>query len=431
MANTTALQASDYQRRPIRILNAALRAAQGLGMAKFPLEETQLLDEARRDTGLDDFGDERFLEPFRVLLHSTNTEATLNPVGRFLAKANIQRLLKQRLWAQDLFKRHPEILAREMPDPVVIVGPARSGTTRLHRLLAADERFLHLSSWESVYPVPYPECFAARDKGEVDPRISALDQGLKAVLYMSPQIAAVHPLGTHEVEEEIGLLQHGFSTQLFEVINILPSFNEWLMTHRQDAAYELMLDYLKLISWWRNDPPDKPWLLKSPQHLQDLDALLHVFPGARLICPHRDPVKVTGSCCSMAWNSLVRDNPGVTPEWVGQEWLTKLERMLRKNLAERDTLTTPDKQYDVLYADITADWEQAISGIYNFLGLSFTEQARSGMQAWLSENAQHKHGAHKYTLEQFGLQSDIVDDTLAFYRERFAIPYETHNPHRQ
>ena len=423
------MKATDYHRAPIRALNGALRGAQVFGLARFPLEEQALLAQARKDTGLSDFGDERFLEPFRLLLASTNDEATLNPVGRFLAKANILRLLKHRLWAQDLFQRHPEILERELPDPVVIVGPARSGTTRLHRLLAADERFLHLESWESVYPVPYPECFEARERGEPDPRINALDQGLKAVLYMSPQIAAVHPLGTHEVEEEIGLLQHGFSTQLFEVINILPSFNEWLMTHDQKAAYELLADYLKLISWWRDDPVEKPWLLKSPQHLQDLDALLHVFPGARLICPHRDPVKVVGSCASMAWNSLVRDNPEVTPEWVGQEWLHKLERMLRKNLHERETLTTTDKQHDVLYADITADWQQAMAGVYDFLGLAFTEQAKSGMQQWLSENAQHKHGAHKYRLEDFGLDAQQVEARLAFYRERFDIPFETRNPH--
>lgn len=423
------MRAVDYHRRPIRLLNGALRAAQMVGVARFELDENNLLAEARDATGLEDFGDERFLEPLRILLHSTNNEARLNPLGRFLAKANIQRLLKQRLWAQELFRRHPEIRERDMPDPVVIVGPARSGTTRLHRLLAADQRFLHLESWESVYPVPYPECFEARDRGEPDPRIATLDQALKAVLYMSPQIAAVHPLDTHEVEEEIGLLQHGFSTQLFEVINILPSFNEWLMTHDQKAAYELLVDYLKLVSWWRDDPVDKPWLLKSPQHLQDLDALLHVFPDATLLCPHRDPVKVVGSCCSMAWNSLVRDNPDVTPQWVGTEWLSKMERMLHKNLRERDTLCTPDKQYDILYADITANWQEAMQGIYQFLEMPFTGQARNGMQAWLDENAQHKHGAHKYTLEEFGLQSEDVDRRLMFYRERFNIPYETRNPH--
>jgi hypothetical protein len=340
-------------------------------------------------------------------------------------------LLKGRLRAQALWREHPEILARELQDPVVIVGLARSGTTRLHRLLASDERFVHLKSWESVYPVPGPDSFAAREAGRPDPRIKALDQALKAVLYMSPQVSAVHPLGTMEVEEEIGLLQHAFATQLFEIINELPSFAEWLMTHDQTFAYEYMADMLRLVGWFRGDPPDKPWILKSPQHMQDLDALLNVFPGARLICPHRDPVKVVGSSCSMAWNSLVRDNDTVTPEAVGKEWLTKTERMLRKNL--RDRQRQPDaarKQHDILYADITADWQAAMRGVYDFLDMPFTAQAQSAMQAWLDSNSQHKHGAHKYHLAQFGLSAEEVNARLLFYREQFNIPFETRNPHQ-
>ena len=54
---------------------------------------------------------------------------------------------------------------------------------------------------------------------------------------------------------------------------------------------------------------------------------------------------------------------------------------------------------------------------------------RGAMQAWLDSNAQHKHGAHKYSLADFGLDKDEVDQRLMFYRERFAIPYETKNPH--
>lgn len=430
MSTSETLRAADYHRLPIRVLNSALGLAQRVGLARFPLDRDTLLAEARKSTGLDDFGDERFLEPLDILIASTNEEAELNPLGRYLAKSNIQRLLKQRLQAEDLFRRYPEILERDMPDPVVIVGLARSGTTRLHRLLASDPAFLHLKSWESVFPVPDAASFAAHDKGETDPRITALDQALKAVLYMSPQVAAVHPLGTMEVEEEIGLLQHGFSTQLFEVINILPSFNEWLMTHDQKAAYEYMVRLLKLVSWFRGDAQEKPWILKSPQHMQDLDALMHVFPGAKLVCPHRDPVKVVGSSCSMAWNSLVRDNPRVTPEWVGQEWLHKTVRMLHKNLGERATLVPAQQQYDLLYADITADWQGAMQGVYDYLGMPFTDTARQGMQAWLDSNAQHKHGAHKYTLAQFGLDQQQVDEALLFYRERFGIPYETVNPHR-
>ncbi len=403
MSKAEQLTATSYHRAPIRALNTVLRGASALGMAKFSLQPQDLLATARKATGLQDIGDEHFFEPMQRLIEALEEEADLNPLGRFMNRTNILRLLKHRLYAQDLLRRHPEILQRAIPDPVVVVGLGRSGTTRLHRLLASDSRFLHLKSWESVFPVPYPACFIARDEGRTDPRITALDQGLKAVLYMSPQVAAVHPLGTFEVEEEIGLLQHGFSSQIFEIQAKIPSFAEWLMTHDQLAAYEYMVVLMKIISWFRNDPQDKPWVLKTPQHMQDLDALLHVFPNAKLVCSHRDPIKAVGSVCSTAWNAMVRDSDSITPDWVGQEWLAKTERMLRKTLRIRDDLVLPRNQYDIQYADITADWKSALQGVYDFLDLPFTDDAQRNMQAWLDRNKQHKHGAHKYSLADFGL----------------------------
>ena len=429
MSNAASLKATDYHRVPMRALNTVLRGARALGLARFKLDRDTLLAAARKATGLQDFGDDSFLDPMQRLIVALEVEAELNPVGRFMNRTNILRLLKHRLYAQDLLTRHPEILQRHIPDPVVVVGLGRSGTTRLHRLLAADPQFLHLKSWESVFPVPYPACFTARAAGQTDPRITALDQGLKAVLYLSPQVAAVHPLGTFEVEEEIGLLQHGFSSQIFEIQAKIPTFAEWLMTHDQHAAYEYMVVLMKIISWFRGDPEDKPWVLKTPQHMQDLDALLQVFPHARLVCSHRDPVKLVGSVCSTAWNAMVRDSDTMTADWLGPQWLSKTERMLHKTLRIRDELVPPRNQYDIQYADITADWQQALQGVYDFLGLPFTDEARRNMQGWLDRNAQHQHGAHKYSLADFGLDAQDVDRRLMFYRQRFTIPYETKNPH--
>jgi hypothetical protein len=429
VAKNSQLKATDYHRTPMRVLNSALRGAAAVGLGRFSLDRDALVAAARKATGLRSFGDDSFFDPMQRLITALEEEADLNPVGRFMNRTNILRLLKHRLYAQDLLTRHPEILERHIPDPVVVVGLGRSGTTRLHRLLASDPQFLHLESWESVFPVPWPECFAARAAGRIDPRITALDQGLKAVLYMSPQVAAVHPLGTFEVEEEIGLLQHGFSSQIFEIQAKIPSFAEWLMTHDQYAAYEYMVVLMKIISWFRNDPEEQPWVLKTPQHMQDLDALLHVFPNARLVCSHRDPVKAVGSVSSTAWNAMVRDSDSITPDWVGREWLSKTERMLRKTLRLRDASATGQNQYDIQYADITADWRFALQGVYDFLNLPFTDDARRNMQAWLDRNRQHKHGAHKYSLADFGLDAGDVDRRLMFYRERFNIPYETKNPH--
>lgn len=425
MPTTNLPPAVSYHRFPIRVLNGVMRALNGLNLAQSRLDEPSLLAQARKQTGLSEFGNEQFLVPMRVLLESLENEADLNPLGRFMNRMSIVRLLKNRLYVHDLIKRHPEILEREIKAPVVVVGLARSGTTRLHRLLAADERFLHLKAWESVNPVPLPASYTTTP----DPRITGIEEGLKAVLYMSPQIASVHPLGAHEVEEEVGLIQHGFSSQLFEIQAKTPTFAEWLMTHDQLDAYEYMVTLLKVVSWYRKDPLDKTWVLKTPQHMQDLDSLIKVFPDAQLVCSHRDPVKAVGSACSMTWNAIVRDTDQVSPQEVGSDWLKKTERMLKKTQQVRQDMVPKENQYDVLYADIGEDWQKAIGGIYGFLGRDFDDKAKSCMQYWVDSNKQHKHGLHKYRLEDFGLTAAQVDERLMFYRQQHNIPYESKNPH--
>jgi hypothetical protein len=131
----------------------------------------------------------------------------------------------------------------------------------------------------------------------------------------------------------------------------------------------------------------------------------------------------------MTWNAIVRDSDSVTANWVGREWLDKTERMLKKTMQVRTDKVAPQNQYDIQYADISADWQQAISGVYDFLERPFGDRARADMQAWLDGNTQHQHGAHKYALEDFGLNKDDVNRRLMFYREQFNIPYETTNPH--
>lgn len=425
MHQTTLPPAPSYHRRPIRIANAVIRMLNRMNLAETQLDEAGLLAEARKQTGLSEFGNEQFLVPMRILLESLENEADLNPLGRFMNRMSIVRLLKNRLYVHDLIRRNPAIMDREIKAPVVVVGLARSGTTRLHRLLAADDRFLHLKAWESVNPVPLPASFTTTP----DPRITSIEQGLKAVLYMSPQIASVHPLGAHEVEEEVGLIQHGFSSQLFEIQAKTPTFAEWLMTHDQLDAYEYMVTLLKVVSWYRKDPLDKTWVLKTPQHMQDLDSLIKVFPDAQLICSHRDPVKAVGSACSMTWNAIVRDTDQISPHEVGRDWLGKTERMLKKTQRVRQEMVPEENQYDVMYADIGEDWQKAIAGIYGFLGRDFSDKAKSTMQQWLASNKQHKHGLHKYRLEDFGLNATQVDERLMFYRQQYNIPYESKNPH--
>src|SRR5690606_21288175 len=152
------------------------------------LEKDALLDRARGFTGLDDFGDPWFERPLEVLLEAIRSEARLNPAGEWTAMKQIVKILADRLWAQQWFARHPEILGRPLPHPVIVVGPMRSGTTRMHRLLAADHRFTHLRSFETISPVPRPEFV----HGGPDFRVTLASRIARLARLANPRTLTIH-----------------------------------------------------------------------------------------------------------------------------------------------------------------------------------------------------------------------------------------------
>lgn len=406
---------------PIRLANRLLPLLWALHLLPLPdLDEDRLVRAARRQTGLHFFGDEHFRVPMRVLIEALRKEANLNALGRIIAHGSILKILKERLWAQALFDRHSEIRARKISAPVVIVGPMRSGTTRLHRLLAADDRFVHLRLFEMMCPVPWPKSFGAQR----DPRIAWVERGLRMLNWINPQNAAVHPTGPLEADEELGLLEQSFSGAQIEAQRRVPSFARWCEAHDQTPAYAHMADLLRLTGWFRGDDEAKPWVLKTPQHMQDLAALMRVFPDARLIFLHRDPLKVVGSSCSLAWNQMVVQSDHVDPHWIGAEWLHKTEHRIATTLRVRES-TPAAQQLDILYADMNADWLVAMRRVYDFLGLPLTRSAEAAMTGWLAHSERdHAHAHHRYQLEDFGLDRQEVERRFAAYRARFAIPIE-------
>ncbi len=409
------------QRLPHRMVNRVWGGLHALGIGKIAFDENALIAQARKETGLHDFGDECFLEPMRKVLYSLQHESNTNPMGDFFARQNVVRLLKNRLLAEDLFKRYPEILQRELRPPLTVVGLARSGTTRTHRLLACDPQFVHLKSWESVYPAPFPKSFTA----DVDPRHQEIKIALKIVDYMMPQMRSVHPLGVDAVEEEAGLIHHGFETALFSAMNTLPGYFEWYIAHSADDSYAYMVKLMKLISWFRKDDPEKPWILKTPEHMVNFSALLKCFPDAKIVTTHRDPLSVLSSLMSMAWMVLVRDYDELDIDRIAYEWQRFVDTSIRNYLDVRDHsgLVKESQIIDLLYADINADWQREVEKVYAHFDLPLSDEALGNMSQWMQQNQQHKHGAHSHSLEQFGLNPEAVERQFSFYRQRFNIPF--------
>ena len=407
--------------RFIDIADGVIRGGRKLGVFGPPrLDKDALLEEAAAATGLNDFGDRWFEKPFEVLLDSVKHEAQLNAAGEFSATKMFHHVLRDRLYTQMWFGRHPEILARPLKNPVVIVGPMRSGTTRLHRLLAADQRFAHLRSFETISPVPRPE-FEQVLAGEAEdfrPKLAA--RILKVARLANPRTLSIHPTGAYEPEEELGLVAASMYGMKWEAQWNVPSYAEWCHEERAIPAYRHMANLLRLIGWSQQESSLRPWILKTPQHMLDLPALLEVFPDARLIFTHRDPKQVVGSAASLAWNQTIIYSDHNDPAQTGRDWLGKTATMIARMRAARDAIPR-EKMIDVQYEDMETDWRGTMERVYRFLDLEM-EPAVAGMEDYLDRSARLKRHPHRYSLAEFGLCENEVNERFADYTETFGIP---------
>ena len=390
------------------------------------LDKDALLEEAAAATGLNDFGDRWFEKPFEVLLDSVKHEAQLNAAGEFSATKMFHHVLRDRLYTQMWFGRHPEILARPLKNPVVIVGPMRSGTTRLHRLLAADQRFAHLRSFETISPVPRPE-FEQVLAGEAEdfrPKLAA--RILKVARLANPRTLSIHPTGAYEPEEELGLVAASMYGMKWEAQWNVPSYAEWCHEESAIPAYRHMANLLRLIGWSQQESSLRPWILKTPQHMLDLPALLEVFPDARLIFTHRDPKQVVGSAASLAWNQTIIYSDHNDPAQTGRDWLGKTATMIARMRAARDAIPR-ERMIDVQYEDMETDWRGTMERLYRFLDLEM-EPAVAGMEDYLDRSARLKRHPPRYSLGEFGLGESEVDALFADYTETYGIPVEAGTP---
>jgi hypothetical protein len=404
-----------YHPQPVQDINAA---PGGVQLSDLTVEA--LVAAAREQTGLERFGDECFLPGLRALLASVNAEAPLNAFGRLHVQQSSIAFLKNRLRANACFEAHPEILERKIAAPIIIVGPHRSGTTRLQRMMATDERLAHLRTWEGLNFGPRPE-LPAQGSAERREEVKAM---LAGVDVMYPGALLGHPMDADWAEEEMHLLDSswcGFSP--LGLYSGIDSYYQWFMNSDKTAAYEYMAKLLKLISWSRGEPDGKRWILKNPQHMLDLDTLLKVFPDAKIVFTHRDPLKTVASVMSLMWHFAVQHTDDNCRVPVRELWLDFCEQAARRCIQVREGLPA-GQQLDVYYEDMNADWRSVMRRVYAFAGMELTPQAEGAMDAWLEQTEKH-HGALRYSLNDFGLSAQQVDERMKFVRERYGIPYES------
>lgn len=415
------LVTSTHYARPSRPMLAQLFNRVGAYVPHERLDVATLLDEARRQTGLDDFGDGAFREPLARLVESIEAEAKLHTLGRSIMKGRLVALLGNRLRVVRYLKDHPSAEQKELLRPIVIAGLQRTGTTMLHRLLAADYRARALMSWEALAPVPLPgELPGQSGKRVRNARIA--EQGLRV---LSPEFFAIHPVEAEAPEEDVLLVDLSFTSQAPEATLHVPSYAHWLETQSLDPAYVFLRRTLQALDHQRSG---EWWVLKTPHHMEYLRELLAVFPDAVIVQTHRDPQSTMASFCSMVSHGRGIFSDEVDPREVGRHWLRKVRRMLDRTQAVRDSVAAASDSrarfVDVHYKALVKDPIAEVERIYAAAGRPLDDRARSSMEFARSRDTQHKYGKHVYRPMDFGLSPALIEETFADYRERYAIAHE-------
>lgn len=369
------------------------------------------LEGARKAAGLDDFGTAAFREPLARYLECVEREARLTEAGRFSLEGYVQNFLVNRLRIEEGIRRHPEILDETIRPPLVVVGLQRTGTTKLHRMMASDPDAAFLSLWKVMNPAPLP----GERPGQPEPRIAAAEAASKAMREGAPAFFAAHPMLPHEAEEEVLLLALSFMGMSMESRANVPSFAHWLEEQDHRPAYSYLKRVLQYLQWQEPASRSKRWVLKTPGHLERADALLEAFPGATIIHCHRDPAATLPSLCGLIRHLREIYSDQVDLAELGRFFLGRTARLVRKGMDLRRELG--DRFVDVQYAEIVSDPLSAIRRIYAAAGSELSPDSERPMRQWEANNPQHRHGRHRYTLEEFGLERSEVEAEFSDYIE--------------
>ena len=365
------------------------------------------------------YEDPEFLERVSVVCAAMEADTDQSPMGRMTNAGILTRYLVQRSLLEELYRRHPEIADEEIIRPIIIAGLPRSGTTHLLNLISVDKRLRSLQYWESLEPVPPLEESAAT-QGE-DPRIGRCREQLDLLNQIMPLFRNMHEMTPEHIHEEVELAGMDFSTMLFDTYGILPDWRDYYLSHDQTPHYEFMKKALKALQWMRGP---RRWILKSPQHVEQLIPLHKVFPDATYVLTHRDPVSVVTSMVTMqAYVARMSRDP-VRPQAIAQYWSDRVVRQLQACVRDRDILP-PEQTRDVMFHQFMANDVATVEQIYLQADHPMTDVVRAAMERYMEENPRGKHGAIIYDLyADFGLQPESLYEQFQFYFDRFAVHRE-------
>jgi hypothetical protein len=378
------------------------------------LTADELLAAARDKAGLTELGDDWFLEPLQVLVHSLNEEARLSELGLDLTRRRLTALLVDRLRLRDLQARHPEILEIDPDVGAVICGLPRTGSTLMHRMLSASPRLTSTLSWETSYPIPFPGESPAAEERKRRAR-----ERMEALLELAPEFADIHTVVWDGPEEDVILVDRSFTSMSFDSFYWVPTYGDWLRNADQSPAYDELRQWLQVLQWQDPERARQRWVLKSPHHLTAAGTVLDAFPEARIVMTHRSPVDAVPSYASMVTAMASQYTDELDTHDVGRYWSRQFARQLQAFTDVRHA--RPDRFVDVHFRDAVADPVGRARHVMERMGMTSQAEDDAAFEAYRERDRAERGGGsrHDYTAAEFGLSEDQLERDFGFYIEEY------------
>ena len=391
----------------VALINAALRRLWDLGFADEPsLDPDAIIAKASSKTELrsDRLADD-WRERLTLLTHDLRGSAALTALGRTIAHGQLVSATANQLRMLDYWNRHPEIANEEIARPILIIGQMRSGTTRMHRLLACDPRFRFTRFYESWNPLP-----GGRGPRWLDDRPWRARAALLAARGLNPKFAAIHPTSAKSPDEEIGLFNLLMLPAAYEAQWRLPRLVQHCEAMDSGGVYRDFKRMIQTIAWLRspagshaaNDTSDRrPWIMKVPQFAENLVALLGAFPDARIVHVTRAEEKVVASAASLVLNQMQLQSDAIDRTAIGREWRRKVA--LRGARIKHALATTPRPRVTIDYDEVENDWRAAMERVYAMLDAPLTKSVLGAMATYLARAKPTGTHRNRYDPAEFGL----------------------------
>ena len=394
-------------------------ALAGAAQEEFDFSSEAILAAAKKQTGLDDFGSMDFVERLDLWCECVEEDEFLSAVGRAALWSMFLRYASDRLRVEDICKRHPEILDIKIDRPIIVAGPPRSGTTHLLGLLSADERLRSLPWWEAIAPVPTAEDEPTID--EPNPRWTRAQAGWEQQEAILPMMSYMHEFSPDHISEDIELQALNFSSYLIEWMAMVPRWRDYYLSHDQSGTYAYLKKGLQVLTFLKG--PNR-WVIKCPQHMEQLPVLYETFPDATFVITHRDPVGSIRSTMSM-WlyaSRVLRTKSD--PEEPKNYWIDRYKTLMSRCVRDRDCLPE-DQAIDVYFHDWIKDPDPILEEIYSKAGLPLDEKTVQTLHQYHRDHSPVAKGKVGFDLKRdFDLTPEDIRKQFQFYFDRFPVEVE-------